>query len=84
MLKFIRSLFSLDAELNQACAYFERKWYEECVAHAKTRLLLAEQAAEFKTGNTLHTWPEDDALQEAVDQARQELYEEEEYLRRIS
>ena len=83
-LRKLSNLFSVDEGLEQACDFYERKWYEECIAHAKTKLLLAEQAAEFKSGNTLNTWPEDDVLQEAVDQARQELYEAEEYLRRIS
>jgi hypothetical protein len=80
MLKFIRNLFSVDAELNQACGYFEKKWYEESVAHAKTKLLLAEQAAYLLSGDT----PEDDALQEAVQSAREELWLAEEALNRIS
>jgi hypothetical protein len=80
MLKFIRNLFSVDAELNQACGYFEKKWYEESVAHAKTKLLLAEQAAYLLSGDTL----ESDALQEAVQSAREELWLAEEELNRIS
>jgi hypothetical protein len=86
MLKAIKKYFN---QFNpffqaQAAVFYERKWHEECVAHAKTKLLLAEQTAEFKTGNTLHTWPEDDALQEDIAWAKQELYEAEEDLRRIS
>ncbi len=84
MLKFIRNLFSVDAELNQACGYFEKKWYEESVAHAKTKLLLAEQAAYLLSGDTLESAPEDDALQEAVQSAREELWLAEEELNRIS
>jgi len=83
MLKMIRKLFCVDEGLEQACSFYERKWHEECVAHALTKLLMAEQAAKLLSGNTLHTWPEDDALQEAVDLAREELYAAEEDLRRL-
>ncbi len=84
MLKFIRNLLSIDAELNQACAYFEKKWHEEGVAHAKTKLMLAEQAAYFLSENTLEAAPEDDAFQEAVQCAREEVWLAEEELSRIS
>jgi hypothetical protein len=83
MLNKIRNFFSRNQGFIQASDFFEEKWYEECVAHAKTKLMLAEQNAKFSVKNTLHTWPEDDALEEAVLIAKEDLYAAEEDLRRL-